>query len=214
MVLQVIGVGFGRTGTNSLKQALETLGFGPCHHMFEIRENPEQIPYWSAAARGEIPDWDDVFVNYQSAVDWPSVRYWREITSHYPEAKIVLSVRDRENWFESVHKTIYPAMCERENIGPGDRRDMLDMAYETVVEQTFGGRMDDQNHAISIFDAHIKEVQGSFDAERLLTYEISEGWQPLCEFLGVPIPDIPMHRTNTTKEFNERKPGSAAASKT
>lgn len=89
MSLKVVGTGFGRTGTNSLKLALEQLGFGPCHHMYEIRDHPEQLPFWQTAAKGSQPDWDDIFSNYSSCIDWPSARYWREITDHYPDAKVL-----------------------------------------------------------------------------------------------------------------------------
>lgn len=106
MALRVVGAGFGRTGTNSLKLALEQLGFGPCHHMFEVRDNPGQLAYWQAAARGETLDWDAVFADYASCVDWPSARYWREIAAHYPDARVVLSVRPEEAWIKSVHATI------------------------------------------------------------------------------------------------------------
>ena len=103
-----IGPGFGRTGTNSLKLALEQLGFGPCHHMFEVRDHPEQLPNWEAAARGETVDWDVVFRGYRSQVDWPGARYWRELAQHYSKAKVILSVRDPDSWFDSVQATIAP----------------------------------------------------------------------------------------------------------
>ena len=97
MPLEIIGAGFGRTGTKSLKQALEQLGFGPCHHMFEVHEDEEQLPFWQAAARGEALDWDRVYRRYRSAVDWPSVRYWRVLAAHFPDAKVILSTRTPES---------------------------------------------------------------------------------------------------------------------
>ena len=113
MPLEVIGPGFGRTGTNSLKIALEQLGFGPCHHMFEVRDNPERLADWEKAARGEKVDWDHVFRGYRSQVDWPGARYWRELVRHYPTAKVVLSVRDPDEWFDSVQATIVPFLAAR-----------------------------------------------------------------------------------------------------
>ncbi len=113
MPLKIIGPGFGRTGTNSLKLALEHLGFGPCHHMFEVRDNPELLADWEAAARGEPVDWDKVFRGYRSQVDWPGARYWRELAQHFPEAKVILSVRDPDAWFDSVQATIAPFIAAR-----------------------------------------------------------------------------------------------------
>ena len=202
MTLAVVGAGFGRTGTNSLKLALEQLGFGPCHHMYEVRDHPEQLPYWQAAARGGTPDWDALFAGYGSCVDWPSARYWREIAAHYPDAKVLLSVRDEDAWIESVHATIYPAMCDRGGEVPADTRARRDMAYEIIVEQTFGGRLDDADHAKAVFRAHADEVQRTIDPSRLLTFDVSEGWRPLCDFLAVAVPDTPFPRANSAKEFH------------
>lgn len=212
MALNVVGAGFGRTGTNSLKLALERLGFGPCHHMFEVRDNPGQLPYWRAAARGETPDWDAVFADYGSCVDWPAARYWREIAAHYPDAGVVLSVRPEDAWIESVHKTIYPVMRDRGEQPPGLTRERLDMAHEIIVEQTFGGRLDDADHAMAVFRAHVEEVRRTIAPERLLVYDVAEGWAPLCGFLAVAVPDGPFPRINTTEEFrNQRSMGGGRA---
>lgn len=204
MALKVIGSGFGRTGTNSLKLALEQLGFGPCHHMFEVGSNSDQLPFWQAAARGELPDWDEVFANYNASVDWPSARFWRELAVHYPDAKVLHSVRPAEKWIESVHNTIYPSMAGWRDREPGNRRDRGEMAHELIVNQTFDGRMDDRNHAMAVFEAHTEEVKRTIPADRLLVYNVAEGWQPLCDFLGVPVPATEFPRTNTTKMFQER----------
>ncbi len=204
MALSIVGAGFGRTGTNSLKLALEQLGFGPCHHMFEVRDNPGQLPYWQAAARGETPDWDAVFAGYGSCVDWPSARYWREIAAHYPDARVVLSVRPEEKWIESVHSTIYPAMIDRSDRIPVATRERRDMAYEIIVEQTFGGRLDDAEHAMAVFRAHTDEVRAAIAPGRLLVYDVAEGWEPLCGFLKVAVPEAPFPRTNSTAEFQRQ----------
>ncbi|MDJ0955772.1 MAG: sulfotransferase [Arenicellales bacterium] len=204
MALKVIGTGFGRTGTNSLKLALELLGFGPCHHMFEVRDNPSQLPFWQQAARGEMPDWDEVFAEYTACVDWPSVRYWRELCAHFPDAKVVHSVRAEQSWIKSVHKTIYPAMAQRHNVDSGPYRDRLEMAHEIIVNQTFAGRMDDPKHALAVYRSHNNEVAQTIPFDRLLVYEVKEGWEPLCRFLDVPIPDESFPRVNTSSEFHRR----------
>ena len=210
MALQVVGTGFGRTGTNSLKLALEQLGFGPCHHMFEVRDNPALLPYWQAAAHGALPDWDAVFAGYAASVDWPGARFWREITTHFSAAKVVHSTRDAESWIRSVHATIWPAMRDRASRAAGPARDRMEMAHALIVEQTFGGRLDDADHAVAVYRAHEAEVRRSIPAALLLVYEVAAGWGPLCAFLGVPVPESPFPRVNTTEQFHKRPMGSGS----
>jgi len=205
MALKIIGTGFGRTGTNSLKLALEQLGFGPCHHMFEVRDNPDQLPFWQAAATGNLPDWDEVFADYNSCVDWPSARFWREITSHYPQAKVLHTIRPEDSWLNSFYKTIYPVMRDHKDQGPGIRRERLDMSHEIVLNQVFDGRAGDRDHALKTYRAHNQAVMTTIASDRLLVYEIAQGWAPLCNFLGVPIPDTPMPHVNSTTQFQQRK---------
>jgi len=204
MPLEVIGSGFGRTGTNSLKLALEQLGFGPCHHMFEVANDAEQLPYWQAAARGEPLDWDEVFTNYHSSVDWPSAKFWRELAEHFPQAKVVHSVRPPEKWFESVHNTIYPSMQSWRSRPEGARLDRGRMAYELIAEQTFYGRLEDREYALEVFNAHTAEVTRTIAPDRLLVFDVAEGWGPLCRHLDVPAPDTPFPRVNSTAEFTAR----------
>ncbi len=206
MALQIVGAALGRTGTNSLKLALEQLGFGPCHHMYEVRDHPDQLPFWQAAARGELPDWDDVFADYRSCVDWPSARFWREIAAHYPDAKVLLTLRDAESWFDSVHATIYPSIRSWREREPGHARDMMEMAEKIVVTQAFGGRLDDRDHALAVYRRHEEEVRDTIAPERLLAYDVSQGWEPLCAFLQVPVPDTPFPRINTGEEFRKQRP--------
>lgn len=202
--LAVIGAGFGRTGTNSLKLALEMLGFGPCHHMFEVLQDPTPLPYWQAAARGETPDWNVVFARFNSAVDWPSARYWRELSAFYPDAKVILSVRPEDKWVDSVNVTIYPALSSWETRPEGMSRDHGKMANETINNQIFDGRLGDREHAKAVYRAHVKEVQATIRPDRLLAFDVAEGWVPLCGFLGVAVPEEPFPRTNSTEEFKAR----------
>jgi hypothetical protein len=201
MGLAVIGAGFGRTGTNSLKIALEMLGLGPCHHMYEVLEDPAQLPFWQAAARGELPDWDEVFANFGSAVDWPSARYWREISAHYPDAKVILSVRPEDKWIDSVHATIFPSMASWATRPQGHRRELGRMSFETICNQIFDGKLGHREHAKAVYRAHIDEVQATIMPRRLLTFDVTEGWEPLCALLDVPVPDEPFPRTNSTEDF-------------
>ncbi len=206
MPLEIVGAALGRTGTNSLKLALEELGFGPCHHMFEVRDNPGQLPFWQAAARGDLPDWDRVFADFRACVDWPSARFWREIAAHYPDAKVLLTLRDADKWFASVHATIYPVIVSWRAREPSHFRDTMEMAEEIIVKQTFGGRLDDRDHALAVYRAHEQEVRRGIAPERLLAYDVAQGWEPLCAFLEVPVPDTPFPRTNTSEEFRKDRP--------
>jgi uncharacterized protein YndB with AHSA1/START domain len=204
MGLRVIGAGFGRTGTNSLKLALEQLGFYPCHHMFELWEHPEQLPGWQAAARGESPDWNEVFTGYAAQVDWPGTRFWRELADYFPNAKVILSTRAEDSWFESVQSTIIRLARLRALAGSQHIRAVADLAYEIIVQQTFDGQLNDREHALAVFRRHNRDVQRRIARDRLLTYQISEGWAPLCQFLDVPVPDTPFPHSNRRQNFSGR----------
>ena len=205
MGLQVVGACIGRTGTNSLKLALVHLGFGPCHHMFEVMQNPDQLPHWVALARGEPVDWHDVFTGYNACVDWPSARFWREIWAAFPDAPVILTLRDPESWFASVQKTILPAMQSHFDMEEGPHRRRAAMAYELIVRQVFSERMDDIDYATGIYDAYVADVRRAVPADRLLEYTVGQGWEPLCAFLGVDVPDEPFPLTNTTEQFRKRR---------
>jgi len=202
--MRVVGAGFGRTGTKSLKLALERLGFGPCHHMQEVGTNPDQLALWQRVARGERPDWSAVFRDYGACVDWPSARFWRELAAHFPDAKMILSLRDPDAWFDSVQRTIYPVMRDHVEHADPERRERMAMAYELIVRQTFDERMDDRAHATQVFRDHNAAVRREIDPDRLLVFEASDGWEPLCRHLGVAVPDEPFPLTNTTDEFTNR----------
>jgi hypothetical protein len=203
MPLEIVGAGFGRTGTNSLKLALERLGFGPCHHMFEVRDNPELLPAWEAAARGGTVDWDEVFRGYRSQVDWPGARYWRELARHFPKAQVILTVRDPDAWFDSVQATIAPFLAARGTHSSPHVNAIAEMGYQTVAVQVFKDRLSDRDHATRIFKRHSAEVQSEIPAGRLLTFDLRDGWKPLCNFLGVEAPEIPFPKTNSSTSFVE-----------
>lgn len=201
MALEIIGPGFGRTGTNSLKVALEHLGYGPAHHMFEVRDNPEQLPAWEAASRGEPVDWDAAFQGYRSQVDWPGARYWRELAAYYPDAKVILTVRDPDQWFDSIETTILQFLAGRGNHPHPHQNAIAEMANRLIAEGVFDGGMNDRRHAISVFNAHVAEVQASLPESRLLTFNVAQGWEPLCDFLGCEVPAISFPRLNSSRQF-------------
>ena len=193
MSLRVIGTGFGRTGTDSMREALTMLGFGPCHHMYEVMAHPEQKRLWRALAMGGAPDWDRLFAGYQSCVDWPSAHYWRELTEVYPQARVIITWRSPESWWESFQKTILPAIA--------DSKDQESLGIALVAKQVFGGRPQDRAHAIAVYEANVEAVLNTVPAERLLIHKLGDGWEPLCAHLGVPVPDEPYPARNTTQEI-------------
>ena len=198
MSLSVIGAGYGRTGTMSLKLALEQLGFGPCYHMVEVFKNPKAPQQWLDAALGGPPNWTDVFEGFGATVDWPSASFYRQLAEAYPEAKVILSVRDPQAWFESTQATIFAR-------DPSHAPDKVwGEMVSRVVNDLFDGRMHDRDHVISVYEKHNAEVQRVIPAERLLVYEASQGWDPLCEFLGVPVPDIEPLKANPREDFVKR----------
>lgn len=200
MTLKVIGAGFGRTGTLSLKLALEQLGFGPCYHMMEVFKNPQAPQWWVDAADGK-PDWEKIFAGYNSTVDWPNATFYAELADRYPNAKVILTERDPEAWFRSTQATIFP------NAEPPDTPEPFAQMFRKVIGRLFDQRMADHDHVIDVYLRHNAEVRRCIPAERLLVYEVAQGWAPLCAFLGVPVPDGPMPQVNSTDEFRARRRG-------
>lgn len=196
MGLNVIGTGFGRTGTDSMREALNLLGFGPCHHMLEILANAEQRTRWRAMVAGERADWDHLFEGYRACVDWPSAHYWRALIAAYPEAKVILTWRTPESWWNSFSRTILNVMRE-----PADEMTV----GRHVVTEAFGGRFADRDHAIATYRAHVEAVLTEVPPGRLLVHRLGDGWAPLCAHLGVPVPDVPYPHSNTAEAFNARR---------
>jgi hypothetical protein len=199
MTLKVIGAGLGRTGTLSLKFALEYLGFGPCHHMAEIWANfTDEFPKWMRVIDGRA-DWEDVFDGYASAVDYPACTYWRELAAFYPDAKVLLSVRDPDDWFKSAGATVFSeAMLGKLREGP------LKAFLDSTVTCDFGDKIADRDFMVDYFQRRTAAIKAELPPERLLVFEAKQGWEPLCAFLGVPVPDVPYPRTNSREEMLER----------
>ncbi len=208
MPIKVIGAGFGRTGTLSLKAALEELGYARCYHMTDVLARMDDARVWDAAARGEPVDWDALFAGYQATVDWPGCSFYRELLGRYPEAKVILTVRDPERWYESAHQTIYfvrhafPAWMA---VAVPRMRAFRRMLDRVIWDGTFRGRFEDGAFAIDVFNRHNEQVRRDVPPDRLLEYEVREGWGPLCAFLGFPVPeDKPFPHLNDAAEFRGR----------
>jgi Sulfotransferase domain len=205
MTLQVIGAGVGRTGTYSLKLAINKLGLGPCHHMEEvIFHMPEQVPLWAAAVKGH-PDWAAVYRGYQSAVDWPTATFFRELAAAYPAAKFVLTMRSTESWVESFSSTIYKLLGMRHQ-APKEMQEWLEMSAAVIAKAGFVPGLD-KDALAKAFEAHNAAVTAAIPAERVLVYQVKEGWAPLSKFLDVAAPDEPFPRTNDRGEFWDRVSG-------
>jgi len=191
MSLKVIGAGFGRTGTLSLKTALEELGFGKCYHMVEILRKPDHMKYWTEIMQGSTGHWERLFHGYQSAVDWPVAAYYRNLMDVYPGAKVILTVRDPRSWHRSIMTTFYQA--RREFVVRLTRilpvlNQFLSAMESSLWHGIFQNRLEDRAHAIDVFNRHIEQVKRAVPQERLLVFEARHGWEPLCSFLGVPVP--------------------------
>ena len=196
MVLKIVGSGLGRTGTKSLQSALNMLGFGPCHHMVEVFAHPESMALWIEAGAGR-PDWEAIFAGYNSVVDYPGARYWRQIAARYPDAKILHTVRDPDQWFDSTQATIFAPDSMVNRPGPA-------AAFFDSIVGDMRAQLHDRAFMTDHFRRHTEEVKKTIPPERLLIYEAGQGWAPLCEFLGVAIPEEPYPSENSRAEFIAR----------
>jgi Sulfotransferase domain len=202
MTLEVISSGFGRTGTSSLKVALEILGFGPCHHMDEVLASPAQVALWQGYAAGKVMDVADFFTGYRSQVDFPGAHVWRESAARFPKAKVLHSVRPEEKWWTSYSQTIGKLNSAHRSLNlPAHVHDMIDVAEELFTRRTLGGDPTDRDACIAAFRARRAEVEATIAPERLLVFDVAQGWEPLCAFLAVPVPDQPFPRRNDTAAY-------------
>jgi hypothetical protein len=197
--LKVIGAGFGRTGTTSMKEALELLGYQKCHHMREVMMNVRQVELFDRVSLGLDVDWDEVFEGFDAAVDWPSAASYKELMEKYPEAKVILTMRDADSWYKSTRKTIYalgnsvPLII---SLLVPRARNIMAMVQRLVWQGVFDGRFENREHAIEVYNKNVEEVIAHVPNDRLLVHSAKEGWEPLCTFLDLPIPDQPYPHSN------------------
>ena len=197
MALRVVGAGLGRTGTMSLKLALERLLGEPCYHMVEVFSHPEHVTHWHSGALDQMPDWNDVFAGYAAAVDWPASAFWPELSDAFPVALVVLSVRISEAWWRSAHETIFARLG---SVPSPEWRAMI----EALFTARFAADITDREACIAAFERHNARVREAVPAGRLLEWQAPQGWEPLCKALGVPIPEEPFPRVNTREEWAAR----------
>ena len=197
MALRVVGAGLGRTGTMSLKVALERLLGAPCYHMIEVFTHPEHIPAWRSAARGEMPDWHELMSGYGAAVDWPAASFWPELSAAFPDAVVLLSVRDPQQWWQSASETIFPASLSEAGT---EWRGMVDELFAA----RFTAAIQDRAAAIAAFERHNARVRRTIPRDRLLEWRPGDGWEPICAALGLPVPNEPFPHINTREEWRAR----------
>jgi hypothetical protein len=199
--LRVVGAGLPRTGTASMKEALERLLGGPCYHMREVFEHPEHSALWSRALHGDAAGWRACLQGYVAAVDWPASFFWREIADANPDAPVLLTVRtDARAWWGSVDATIMAVL----------RREALqhDPAWAAMAIELFertGIRDGDPDGTMALYERHNAEVRAAVPPERLIEWRPGDGWEPICTGLGIPVPDEPYPHVNTREEWLERR---------
>jgi hypothetical protein len=196
MGLQVVGAGLGRTGTNSLKLALEQLLGEPCYHMIEVFGHPDHVSQWHQAALGNMPDWGKLFTGYGAAVDWPAAAFWEQQAAAFPDAVILLSTRDSASWWRSCDNTIFEVFRTADDKMPGEWTAMVKELF-----RQFGGATLDEASAVAAYERHNDHVRATAPSDRLVEWHPGDGWAPLCTALGVDIPDEPFPHVNSTEEF-------------
>jgi hypothetical protein len=199
MTLRVVGAGLGRTGTTSLKVALERLLGAPCYHMTETFRRPADRLVWTRAFEGDPPEWEAFFEGYAATVDWPAAAVWAPIHAAFPDALVLLSVRDVDGWWRSASQTIFPSLASR-SPRPGSGREAPDGMGDAMMA-TFTSDYLDEDAAKAAFLAHNDHVRATVDPSQLLEWTSTDGWAPLAEALGVPVPDEAFPHTNTTEQF-------------
>ena len=205
-MLQVLGLGYPRTGTMSLKHALETLGLGPCYHMIEVFQRPADVAFWLDAleCNGRGTDWNQVFAEFPSSADCPACHFWQQLHDRFPEAKYILTVRDPEIWYESFRSTVYEAIQHPERSPDKQHAAVQQMAKKLILDTMFQGRFEDRAFAINEYERHNRSVIDTLPTDQLLTFNVEEGWGPLCKFLELAVPDESFPQSNTREEFQQR----------
>ena len=208
--LKVIGFGFPRTGTMSLKHALEMLGLGPCYHMIEVFHRPADAAFWLDAWQKQATgaslnsiDWGSVFREFQSTTDCPASGFWKPLLNEYPDANYILTERDPEAWYTSFHNTVFQAMIQPEK-SADKHRDVQVMAKTLILDGLFEGRFAEKKFAIEKLQDYSRQIRMAVPSDRLLVMDISEGWKPLCQFLGLQIPTEKFPCSNTQQDFQNR----------
>ncbi len=213
MSIKIIGAGFPRTGTNTLKQSLEQLGLKHVYHMKELLVNPEKLHYWKTLDETGDTDWDGLYEGYDGTVDFPGYPWYKEHMKRYPDAKVILTVRDFEGWYKSVDSTVFRAGPQT----PGEKIKMMGKLLtsarirnvvkcikwfkKTFFAERLQGKFEDKEFALKFWNDHLADVKASVPADKLLVYDVRDGWGPLCAFLNEPEPAEPLPHLNKKENF-------------
>jgi hypothetical protein len=215
MSIKIIGAGFPRTGTNTLKAALETLGFSKTYHMKELLVHPENLHYWLTLEQTGTTNWDELYHGYVATVDFPAYPWYQEHLKRYPDARVILTVRPFEKWYASIGSTIWKAgpqtlpqklaMMSKLLVNPRLRKVIkcVKFAKRMIFQVELQGKFEDKAFAEKVFNDHIEKVKATVPPEKLLIYDVTEGWGPLCSFLGVPEPQGELPHLNKKENFRE-----------
>jgi hypothetical protein len=198
--MQLVGAGLGRTGTLSLKQALEHLLGAPCYHMMETFGRPDDIPVWHRAVNGEMPEWRAFLADYAAAVDWPVAAFWRELSDAFPDAVVLLSTRPTDAWWTSASSTIFRISERAIDPGEGVASAQISMARDMLTKR-FTANWHDETEAKMAYEAHNAAVRAAIPPDRLVEWHPGDGWAPICDALGVAVPGDPFPHVNTTADF-------------
>jgi len=211
--MQVIGAGLPRTGTLTQKEALELLGIGPCYHWVNLITDPDAVDLWHRAMDGEDV-FEEIFAGYQATVDWPGGFFYRELAERYPEAKVLLSVRDPQAWEKSYRETIWNftrgdslvrhLSDARREVDPRWQRYLALVDRMLWSERSPFGGGDEPEQMMAQMTAHNDAVRAAIAPERLGVWKVQEGWEPLCAFLEVAVPDVPLPHANDAETFRSR----------
>ncbi|MEO7961948.1 MAG: sulfotransferase family protein [Ginsengibacter sp.] len=215
MSIKIIGAGLPRTGTNTLKESLEKLGFVKTYHMKELLVHPENLHHWLTLKETGTTNWDELYSGYQATVDFPAYPWYKEHMARYPDAKVILTVRPFEKWYTSVYSTIWKA-------GPQTLPEKLKMMSKLIFnsrlrsvincvkfskgmifQNHFEGKFEDKAYTEKLFNKYIEDVKAYVPADKLLVFDVSEGWGPLCKFLNVSEPAEPIPHLNKKENFKQ-----------
>ena len=200
MTLRVVGDGLGRTGTHSQKVALEQLLGEPCYHMVETFGKPDHVQFWQDASDAKAVDWNAIMTGYAAAVDWPVAAFWLELSEAFPDAIVLLSTRSSADaWWKSANETIFE-VTRREIPEDPLMRKQAEM-IQSLLNQRFTPHWSEEEPAKDAYERHNELVRASVPPERLLEWQATDGWEPICAALGVPVPDAPFPVTNSTDDF-------------
>jgi hypothetical protein len=185
-VVKVIGAGWGRTGTTSVAAALDRLGFGPVLQMQELWAHPDLAELWNQHHEGTQVEWPSALRGWASTMDWPGCWQWQEFARLWPDAPVLLTVRDPDSWYQSVIRSIHAWCAPGEDVGPPAIAELLTYLWDT----DFGGwdRALDKQHAIACYERHNAQVRAECPPERLIEFSVQDGWEPLCRALQVSVP--------------------------